>query len=211
MNQLALLALLAQCSPDIPPQNLVAIVNVESGFNQYAVAVVQQNGDADYISYSQPSTLEEANKLIDILDSKNKNYSVGLMQINKLNFNQYSIDKSNMFDACKNIKVGGDIYKKCYLLAKNSPENENKTEQELLRMANSCYYSGNLTRGFKKENNNFSYVDKINKSIKDVDSIYSVPTLKIEEKGNEELDESNSSTKVTSSSYDWDVFNDFKR
>lgn len=200
MKEIALLSILAQCSPDIPPQNLMSIIDVESGFNQFAIAVVQKKDDPNYFSYKQPSTHDEAIKLIDLLDSKNKNYSVGLMQINKANFSRYSIDKSNMFDACKNIKTGGEIYKNCYLLAKS--KNESKDEQELLRMANSCYYSGNTSRGFKKENNDNSYVDKINKSVKDVDSIYSVPTLKHGSETNNKQDQSISS--------DWDVFKDFK-
>lgn len=200
MNRLTVLALLSQCAPDIPPQNLMTIIDVESAFNQFAVAVVQKQGDSDFIKYSQPETLEQAVSLVDLLESKNKNYSVGLMQINRVNFAQYSINKNNMFDACKNIKTGGDIYKNCYELAKKKSNNV-ISEQELLRMANSCYYSGNVN--VKRADNNV-YVDKINKSIKGVSSVYSVPTLTADSQSAQ-----NSISERTAP--EWDVFNDFSK
>lgn len=206
MKNLALLAIMAQCSPDVPPQNLMSIVNVESGGNEYAVAVVpDKNNPNDNFHYQQPKNKDEAIELINTLESKKKNYSVGLMQINRANFDKYSITINNMFDACKNIETGGEIYKGCYVSIKNNPENKDKTEQELLRMAHSCYYSGNQKRGFVKENNNYSYVDKINKSIKGVNQVYAVPTIA------QDSTIYNSNEKTEPINNTWDVFNDFKK
>ena len=172
-----LFSLFAQCAPDVAPETLNSLVNVESGGNPYAIAVVYDKrvDKKDKFFFKQPSTELEALNIIKELhqSKKHKSYSVGLMQVNSVNFKTYGLTNDNMFNACKNIEAGAEIFKACYFLAqKNNP---NTNEQNLLRIASSCYYSGNEITGFKIENNEKSYVNRINDSIANV---YTVPAIR---------------------------------
>ncbi|MDG2957042.1 lytic transglycosylase domain-containing protein [Bisgaard Taxon 10/6] len=173
-----LFSLFAQCAADIAPETLNTVIEVESSHNPYAIAVVyDRNIKEEYkFKFKQPQSEEEAQNIIKQLENhptKHKSYSVGLMQVNSKNFAAYGVDKTNMFNACKNIEAGAGIFKDCYATAQQN--NPNKPEQELLRLAASCYYSGNEIRGFKKESNGSSYVDRINKS---ATKTYKVPAIK---------------------------------
>ena len=124
-----------------------------------------------------------------------------------------------MFNACKNIEAGAGIFKACYADAKNN--NPTKNEQELLRLASSCYYSGNETRGFEKEKNGTSYVDRINATVA---KNYKVPAIKpLSEVSNtsstdEQIAEMQSASALAPQQIQppkqikaWDMFGDFKQ
>lgn len=173
-----LFSLFAQCAADIAPETLHTLIGVESSKNPYAIAVVYEKNtpDENRLHFKQPNTEAEALNIITALETpptKYKSYSVGLMQVNSTNFTKYGITKENMFNACKNIEAGAKIFKSCYTEAQNN--NPTKSEQELLRIASSCYYSGNEKRGFKKEANGTSYVDRINATVA---RNYKVPAIK---------------------------------
>ncbi|HDX1078652.1 TPA: lytic transglycosylase domain-containing protein [Pasteurella multocida] len=173
-----LFSLFAQCAADVAPETLHTLIGVESSRNPYAIAVVYDKNtpNENRLHFKQPDTEEEALNVITALEAPpqyHKSYSVGLMQVNSTNFKQYGITKENMFNACKNITAGAGIFKACYAEAKNN--NPAKSEQELLRIASSCYYSGNEKRGFKKEANGTSYVDRINATVA---RNYKVPAIK---------------------------------
>ena len=70
-----------KCAPAISTDTLKALVKTESSFNPYAIGVV--NG-----SIAQPKTFDEAIKAVEQLEAEGKNYSIGLGQINKHNFNR---------------------------------------------------------------------------------------------------------------------------
>ncbi|MDG6896381.1 lytic transglycosylase domain-containing protein [Volucribacter amazonae] len=170
--------LFAQCAADVAPETLHTLIGVESSRNPYAIAVVYapNTPSENKLQFKQPNTESEALNIITALETPpkyHKSYSVGLMQVNSTNFKTYGITQENMFNACKNIEVGANIFKDCYINAKKN--NPQKNEQELLRIASSCYYSGNETRGFKPDNNNTSYVDRINETIA---KNYKVPAMK---------------------------------
>lgn len=173
-----LFSLFSQCAADVAPETLHTLIGVESSRNPYAIAVVYDKSVKveDRLKFKQPSSEAEAKKIINTLLTPpitHKSYSVGLMQVNSTNFKTYGITQDNMFNACKNIEAGAGIFKACYAEAqKNNPQ---KDEQELLRIASSCYYSGNETRGFKVEGNGTSYVDRINATIA---KNYKVPAMK---------------------------------
>ena len=173
-----LFSLFAQCAADVAPETLHTLIGVESSRNPYAIAVVYDKNtpNKNRLHFKQPNTETEALNIITALEAPpqhHKSYSVGLMQVNSTNFKTYGITKENMFNACKNIEAGAGIFKACYAEAKNN--NPTKGEQELLRIASSCYYSGNETRGFKKEANGTSYVDRINEKVAEN---YKVPAIK---------------------------------
>lgn len=214
-----LLGLFVQCSPDVAPETLSALIDVESSRNPYAIAVVydKTTKEEDKLHFAQPQNEDEAMAIIAALETQpqtHKSYSVGVMQVNSSNFGKYGINKSNLFNACKNIEAGAEIFKACYAQAKkNTP---NGDEQVLLRNAASCYYSGNEIRGYKTEKNGTSYVDRINRSVA---KNYKVPAIK-PLNGDEALAQSQQETetgqvplsekKEPLKTHEWDVFGDFK-
>ena len=221
-----LFSLFAQCAADVAPETLHTLIGVESSKNPYAIAVVydKDTPNENRLHFKQPSTEIEARNIITALETppvKYRSYSVGLMQVNSINFKTYGITKDNMFNACKNIEAGAGIFKSCYAEAKNN--NPTKSEQELLRIASSCYYSGNETRGFKKEANGTSYVDRINA---EVAKNYNVPAMKplseatASQKQTEPLEVTQTSSvqaapqqvpEPPKQAKAWDMFGDFKQ
>lgn len=206
-----LFSLFAQCAADVAPETLHTLIGVESSRNPYAIAVVYDKNTPEdkKLYFNQPKTEEEAKDIIAALNAEPityKSYSVGLMQVNSSNFKQYGINKENMFNACKNIETGAAIFKACYASAeKNNPQ---KSEQELLRIASSCYYSGNEKRGFKTEKNGTSYIDRINATVA---KNYQIPAIK-------PLTEENNISSEQAPQYEkaaprkvrsWDIFEDF--
>lgn len=71
--------LAGKCAPDVSFDTLQAIVQTESGFNEFAIGVV---GGA----VRQPESKADAEMAIKALDAAGVNYSVGLGQINRSNF-----------------------------------------------------------------------------------------------------------------------------
>ena len=147
-------ALAQQCSQhNVENVVMAAIVDVESSYNPYAIGVV---GGA----IRQPRSLSEAVAAVRRLQTHGYNYSVGLAQVNKINFRTYGLNESNMFDPCTNIRAGSHIYKMCYDRA-NRVYGNGYSHDGKLRLAASCYYSGNFRTGFIADfKGQLPYVDK---------------------------------------------------
>lgn len=145
----AFLALAMQCAPDVAPDTISRIVKTESGFNQWAIGVVGKP------LKRQPQTRDEALAAVEQLDKANANFSIGLAQVNRQYFQVKEAER--VFSPCNNLKMGADILKDCYARALKVSD----TEQQALLKSFSCYYSGNYTRGFTKEKNGSSYVDRV--------------------------------------------------
>ena len=128
---------------DIPPEQMAAIVRTESSVRQYAIGVV---GGA---LNRQPENADEAKTTVEMLKTSGKNYSVGLAQVNQVNFKRYGLNASNMFDICTNLNAGAKILEACF------------TQHQDWQMAYSCYYSGNPTTGFRH-----GYVAKVSGNLK---------------------------------------------
>lgn len=131
-----------QCSPQIQERQVVAaIAHTESSFNPLAIAVVGGR-------VRQPTNQREAILTVRELKKAGRNYSVGIAQVNQSNFAKYGLNESNMFDPCTNLRVGMSIYKACFDLANSKFGNQYSYDGKL-RLAASCYYSGNFSSGFK--------------------------------------------------------------
>lgn len=155
--------LFQQCAPNVAPETLRTVIAIESSGNPYAIAIVGQRVT------TPPKTEKNAIDMTKALEAQGLNYSVGLMQINKSNFARYGLTIDTAFDVCKNLNVGARILESCFMSAKKTAS---KSDQLALRHALSCYYSGNFTRGYVKENGK-SYLDKV----ENVVSNYSVPKI----------------------------------
>lgn len=145
-------ALSRQCAPTVHVRAMHAIVNVESSFRQFAIAVV------DGPQVRTPRTMKEAIQQLEALDRKGYNYSVGYAQVNKYNFKKQGLTFANAFDACANLGAGSRILEGCFRSARKKYQDD----QVALRAAFSCYYSGNFLRGFRPDRPGVpSYVDKV--------------------------------------------------
>lgn len=197
-----LLSLFLQCAPNVAPETLNAVVNVESAGKPFVVANVTDNTSHSFDDKGR------AVAFLNDLTRKNKNYSAGLMQINSANFKWLGVSNENIFDSCTNIKAGGKVLQQCWLKAKASELDDQKT----LRNALSCYYSGNFVRGYKKEKTDGrSYIERIeNKAVARVSG--TVPAIRVNGQ-NDVIDSAPirlSSFMVTENkSESWDVFSDY--
>ncbi len=146
------IALAQECAPAVEQKTLAAIVKVESGFNPYAIGVV--NGKL----VRQPKNKEEALATAKALDAAGWNYSVGIAQVNIKNLPLYNLTISDAFNPCANLRVGAQILNECHTRAKKATSDQ----REALNMAFSCYYSNNFQTGFiKPATGGPSYVEKV--------------------------------------------------
>jgi type IV secretion system protein VirB1 len=142
-------AIAQQCGSAVHPNTLQAIARVERGFNPYASGVVRG------ALPRQPRTHAEAVAAAKMLHAQGKNFSMGLMQVNKINLKTYGLTYETVFDPCKNIHAGSKILEQCFKGASGN-------SQVALQKAFSCYYSGNYRFGFTQDfKGQPSYVNKI--------------------------------------------------
>ena len=135
-----LAALVLTCAPLVAQDTARALIQVESGGNPFAIGVV---GGA---LVRQPATLPEALATVAALEAAGWNYSVGLVQINKRNFDRYGLSSATAFDPCANLTAMQGILGDCFSRASRRADHH-PTPQTALRDAFSCYYSGNFLTG----------------------------------------------------------------
>lgn len=124
----------------VPRDILAAIVRIESASNPFAIGVVGGR------LARQPKNIDEAVATVRDLESRGYNYSVGMSQVNRTNFQKYGINKAELaFDVCANLEAGSKILQECFSRSKND-----------WGKAFSCYYSGNFVTGYKH-----GYVQKV--------------------------------------------------
>jgi type IV secretion system protein VirB1 len=140
-----------QCAPAVHPITLQAVVKTESGFNPYAIGVVGGR------LARQPRSRDEAVATARALEAAGWNYSMGLAQVNRANLRIYGLTSETVFDPCANLRAGGAILAECYTRATGG----GRVPQDAVRAALSCYYSGNFTRGFKRDFGGTSYVQRV--------------------------------------------------
>lgn len=201
LKEAALISLFSQCAPNVAPETMAALMATESSGSPYVVANVSD--DTSHRFDTESEAIEFTNKLKD----QGKKYSAGLMQIYVDNFNGYNVSNETIFDSCKNIEVGADILRGCYVRASK----KEKDPQIALRKAFSCYYSGNFTRGFKEEKGGSSYVQRVESKVNNSKS-FAVPEILASsqsllsdksEKGGAAVIDIENKTDI------WDVFGDY--
>ncbi|MFW9457752.1 lytic transglycosylase domain-containing protein [Xanthomonas euvesicatoria pv. euvesicatoria] len=149
---LAFEKLATECAPDVHPTTLKGVVSAESSWNPYAIGVVGGRLDR------QPRSLAEAVVTARELERQGFNFSMGLGQVNRYNLAKFGESYETVFEPCRNLKAGSAILKDCYQRARAQIPDD----QQALRAAFSCYYSGNFTRGFRPDKaGQPSYVQKV--------------------------------------------------
>ncbi|MCW5658791.1 MAG: lytic transglycosylase domain-containing protein [Burkholderiaceae bacterium] len=142
MDAALLAALLAACAPQVHPSTARAIVQVESAVNPFAIGVV---GSA---LERQPVSRTEALATARSLQAQGWDFSVGLAQINARNFARLSLSIESAFDPCRNLSAMEKVLSECFDGARHAAVPASG-EQQTLRRALSCYYSGNFVTGFR--------------------------------------------------------------
>jgi type IV secretion system protein VirB1 len=163
------IALAQECASQVAPQTMAAIVKTESGFNPYAIGVVGGH------LVRQPQNLPEAIATARALETAGWNYSIGLAQVNKKNFQKHNLTLETAFDRCQNLRVGAQILAECHAAAKRQ-----YGEASALMRAFSCYYSGNFTRGLRPDRpGEASYAQKVaaNLSVKPLTPVLAIPVI----------------------------------
>ena len=127
-----------QCGKDVHPDTLQAVARVESQFNPYAIGVV--NGALP----RQPRNMAEAVAAAKMLHAQGRNFSMGLMQVNRYNLAAYGLNYETVFQPCNNIRAGAAILSACFKRAGGNGQVD-------LQKAFSCYYSGNFKTGFRAD------------------------------------------------------------
>jgi type IV secretion system protein VirB1 len=140
-----LAALVLSCAPLVAQDTARAVIQVESAGNPFAIGVV---GGA---LVRQPASRAEAVATVAALEAAGWNYSVGLGQINKRNFQRYGLTAATAFEPCANLGAMQGILGECFARA-----SKRQPKQAALRDAFSCYYSGNFVTGHQH-----GYVDKV--------------------------------------------------
>jgi type IV secretion system protein VirB1 len=145
MDAATFLALAAICAPLVDPDTARAIVQTESGCDQYAIGVVSGS------LQRQPRTVAEALSTAVDLRSHNRNFSVGLAQINVHTLERFRVSTADGFDACTNLGAMQRVLVECFQRASGKDG-----AQPALRRTLSCYYSGNFKTGFQQ-----GYVNRV--------------------------------------------------
>ena len=139
MDSSAFVALALMCAPLVDPSTDRALVAVESGFNPHAIGVV---GGA---LMRQPRNRAEALATARALEADNRNFSVGLAQINLHSLQRLGLSLETAFDPCLNLAGMQAALTEC--LERTDPRQNDR--QRSLRRALSCYYSGDFVTGFR--------------------------------------------------------------
>lgn len=149
MDASTFMTLALACAPQVHPTTAHALVSVESAFNPWAIGVV---GGA---LVRQPQNHAEALATAQELQALGHNFSAGLGQINRGNFTRLGLTTTTAFDPCQNLTAMQAVLAECFDRSRGGKE-PTRSEQTALRMALSCYYSGNFSTGFRH-----GYVHKV--------------------------------------------------
>jgi type IV secretion system protein VirB1 len=138
MDTTTLLALALTCAPNVHVETAHALVRAESSLNPYAIGVVGGRLER------QPRDRAEALATAWQLQRNGWNFSVGLAQINRHNLPRLGLTLETAFDPCSNLQSMQAILGDCYERASERAGGD----QQAVRRALSCYYSGNFKTGF---------------------------------------------------------------
>lgn len=136
-----------QCSPQVSPVTMQAIIRTESGGNPNAIGL-----NKGFKLKYPASSKNQATAWVNYLEKHQYNFDVGIAQVNIKNIHKYGYKAADALDPCINLKMAGDILLKNYQSAKSQSQNSS----EALSKAISAYNTGNFSSGF-----NNGYVKKV--------------------------------------------------
>jgi type IV secretion system protein VirB1 len=138
MDPAVFATLAMRCAPQVDAATARALVAVESHFDPHAIGVVGG------VLERQPRSRVEAVATAEHLQAQGWDFSVGLAQINRRNFERLGLSTETAFDPCRNLRAMQAVLAECFDRAAPTA-----SPQTALRQALSCYYSGNTVTGFR--------------------------------------------------------------
>jgi type IV secretion system protein VirB1 len=135
-----LTALALRCAPAAAPETLLAVAEVESGRNPFAIGVNRGAG-APPPAATRDAAIAAARRLL----ARGANVDLGLAQINSANLGPLGLTVDDAFDPCRNLAAAARLLSADYQVARYTFADE----QAALRRALSRYNTGDDTRGFR--------------------------------------------------------------
>ena len=140
------------CGPAVPHDTLAAIARTESAFHPYALSINYPQTSARRAGYErsvmvlarQPRDLNEASNWAVWFQQHGYTVSVGLMQINTQTARTYGASLHDLFEPCKNVRIGATIITNIY----HQTHTTNTTQASAFLNAISSYNSGNPRTGY---------------------------------------------------------------
>ncbi len=150
MTTLALAYLLHACAPNVHPQTLAAIVQVESGGWPWAINDNTTKESRDLADYR--TAVAVATDLL----ARGHNVDLGLAQINSGNLRGLGLNVAQAFQPCENLAAGARILTRAFVGAEEhfGPRLAHANPRFLLPYALSAYNTGSMFAGA-------SYVRKV--------------------------------------------------
>lgn len=140
MDPAIVLALAAQCAPDVSAQTLLAVARAESALNPFAIGV---NGGGAL--RSRPTSALGAAQTARDLIRQGRNVDLGLGQINVHNLKRLGLTPEAAFDPCRNLAASARVLREGYDRATATMG----SGQAALHVALSYYNTGDPQRGFR--------------------------------------------------------------
>jgi len=134
-----LITLVMACAPFVASNTMLAMIDLESRGNPWAINVNGGHRFRKANSYDEAVT--ESKRLI----ANGANIDMGLMQINSKTMVGLGLTVEQVFDPCTNVYSGGTVLTRNFVQAAKTHPNE----QAALQAAISAYNTGNYSRGFK--------------------------------------------------------------
>lgn len=136
------LALILACAPpEVAPQTIQAIIQVESRGDPLAIGINLPEQDS---RSAHPTSVATAMRVVKAVLAQGGSVDLGLMQVNNRNLRPLGYGIEQMFDPCTNIRAGALILQEAYGRAVQVLP----PGQLALRAALSAYNTGNFDHGF---------------------------------------------------------------
>lgn len=137
------LALILACAPpEVAPQTIQAIIQVESRGDPWAIGINVPDQDS---RSAHPTSVAAAMRVVKAVLAQGGSVDLGLMQVNNRNLKALGYGIEEMFDPCTNIRAGTLILQEAYGRAVQVLP----PGQLALRAALSAYNTGDFGRGFE--------------------------------------------------------------
>jgi type IV secretion system protein VirB1 len=135
------MALIDMCkNPGVESALIKQIIQVESGYQEFTVNV-------NKLESFKLKTRQEAEETAKKYIAKGYSVDMGLMQFNSKNLNSphfKDLTISDLFDPCKNIKAGSDVFALAY-----ESTDKGLSKEDRINKALSIYNTGNQELGFR--------------------------------------------------------------
>jgi type IV secretion system protein VirB1 len=138
-----------RCAPSVGERLIKGLVKRESALRQFAIGIDDRS---THRLSRQANNYAEAQVAAALLDKAGVTYSVGIGQIHINNVRAFGLTLREAFDVCKNLELAAKILGDCF----NRSGKRSADEQQRIRLALSCYNSGNFSTGFRN-----GYVDGV--------------------------------------------------